>query len=231
MHAARSSGGRRTAGILAAVLPVALAVLVPRDAPAHAMAQARLFSTTTLLQALREPRTDAWAEKLPPVECKSVVTKVSAPVRLYADSGEVDDDARAAFERVAALHDDEPHVLAERLEQLVFKAAYHFKAARVSIVSGFRAHAGRHGSGEALDFKLDGVYAGTLAAYLRSLGHVGVGIYTHPRTQFVHLDVREQSYYWLDASPPGVKWRERQLWDPRAAKRDEAWTPESDLPF
>ena len=70
----------------------------------------------------------------------------------------------------------------------------------------------------------------TLAAYLRGLPRVGVGIYTHPRTQFVHLDVRDQSYHWLDASPPGVKWREMQLRDAGASKRDEAWTPARDLP-
>jgi hypothetical protein len=209
-----------------------LALLAPRDAPAHAMSHARTFSTTTLLEALREPRTDAWAEQLAPIECKSVVTKATASVRLYADSGEIDDDARATFEGIAAGRDGEPHILAERLEQLVFKAAYHFKGARVSIVSGFRERAGRHGSGEALDFKLDGVYAGTLASYLRGLGRVGVGIYTNPRTQFVHLDVRDQSYYWLDASPPGVKWRERPIGDLRAAaKRDAGWTPEADLPL
>ena len=59
---------------------------------------------------------------------------------------------------------------------------------------------------------------------------MGVGIYTHPRTQFVHLDVRDASYYWLDASPPGVKWHEARLYDPSAQKRDAAWTPEMDEP-
>jgi hypothetical protein len=75
------------------------------------------------------------------------------------------------------------------------------------------------------------VYAGRLAAYLRGLPRVGVGIYIHPRTQFVHLDVRDQSYHWIDASPPGVKWRERQLHDAHAEKRDAAWTAQSDLPL
>ena len=59
---------------------------------------------------------------------------------------------------------------------------------------------------------------------------MGVGIYTHPRTRYVHLDVREQSYHWLDASPPGITWKERALWDPKLVERDAAWTPEADLP-
>jgi hypothetical protein len=47
----------------------------------------------------------------------------------------------------------------------------------------------------------------------------------------VHLDVRDASYHWLDASPPGVKWREKQLRDPTQMKRDAAWSPEQDLPL
>jgi uncharacterized protein YcbK (DUF882 family) len=126
--------------------------------------------------------------------------------------------------------DDEPRTLAPRLEQLVVKAAYHFANARVQIVSAFRQNAGRHGTGEALDFKLVGVPAARLASYLRGLPRVGVGIYTHPRTQFVHLDVRAESYHWIDASPPGVKWREGRLADSGAKKRDAAWTPDLDQP-
>jgi hypothetical protein len=111
------------------------------------------------------------------------------------------------------------------------KAAYHFGGTRVIVISGFRRNAGRHGTGDAVDFKLEGVRAARLAAYLRSLPRTGVGVYTHPRTQFVHLDVRESSYFWIDASPPGVRWRPAQLRDPSAAKRDGSWKSEMDLPI
>ena len=151
-------------------------------------------------------------------------------VRLYADDGEIDETARETFERVAA-NDAEPHALAPRVEQLLMRAAYHFGAAPVQVVSAWRERASRHGTGEAIDFKLKGVGARQLAAYLRQLPRAGVGIYTNPRTQFVHLDVRDQSYHWVDASPPGVKWHEAQIRDPGAAKRDAAWTPEADLPI
>ncbi len=72
--------------------------------------------------------------------------------------------------------------------------------------------------------------AAALAAYLRTGARVGVGVYTHPRTQFVHLDVREASYHWTDASPPGVSWRETRLGDRSAPARDAAYRPERDLP-
>ena len=41
-----------------------------------------------------------------------------------------------------------------------------------------------------------------VAAYLRGVPRVGVGLYTHPRTRWVHLDVRDRSYHWADATPP-----------------------------
>ena len=40
-----------------------------------------------------------------------------------------------------------------------------------------------------------------------------------------------RAYHWLDASPPGVTWKERQLRDPGQTKRDAAWTPADNLPL
>ena len=81
-----------------------------------------------------------------------------------------------------------------------------------------------------MDFSLPGVTAAKLAAYLRGNGRVGVGVYTHKRTQYVHLDVRDESYHWIDASPPGATWREGKLTDRGAPARDAAYEPAQDLP-
>jgi hypothetical protein len=117
------------------------------------------------------------------------------------------------------------------LVRLVFRASYHFGGATVAILSGTRRGAsGRHGTGEALDFSLEGVSAGALASYLRKTPRAGVGIYVHPKTQYVHLDVRDHSYHWVDASPPGVTWRERLLPDPTQADRDASYSAAADLP-
>ena len=79
-----------------------------------------------------------------------------------------------------------------RLVQLAFRAAYHFGGAPIVIVSATRKGThGKHGTGDALDFALEGVKARVLAAYLRGTPRAGVGIYTHPKTQYVHLDVRD----------------------------------------
>ena len=215
--------------LIALVAALSFGPDVPANAFAQTHTQMHLSAEIGFGVGAREVRTASWAAGLPPIDVIGQRPGTRASLRLYADAGEIDDTARAEFERVAA-HDDEPHALAARLEQLVFKAAYRFKGAPVDVVSSWRQHAGRHSSGEALDFKLRGVPAATLAAYLRGLSRVGVGIYTHPRTQFVHLDVRDQSYHWLDASPPGIKWHEKELRDSKATKRDENWTPDSDLP-
>ncbi len=209
---------------------VLLSLLVVRDAPARDLREPRLGVDTPLAGEPSSPRVASWADRLPTIEMIGMNSRARADVRLYKPDGELDDEARATIERIATANDDPPHPLSSRLEQLVLLAAYHFQGAPVVVVSAWRAHAGKHGRGEAMDFKLKGVQARELAAYLRGLPRAGVGVYTHPNTQFVHLDVRGQSYHWIDASPPGVKWREAALRDPGAEKRDASWTPSMDLP-
>lgn len=211
---------------------VLTALAIARDAPADSVRvrEPHPCIETPLILTAPLPRVVHWAGVLEPIEVESATSHARAFVRLYAGDGSVDPKARDTFEQIAT-NAGEAHPLAARLEQLVMKAAYHFQKARVLVVSGWRPNAGRHSSGDAVDFKLEGVRAAQLAAYLRLLPRAGVGVYTHPRTQFVHLDVREPSYHWIDASPPGVKWHEGHLRDPWASRRDASWRPEMDLPF
>lgn len=197
----------------------------------------------------QEEPMSAWAARLGALTVKNRNTEERAALRLYDPHGDVDPLAAATFMRIA----EREHVSAAgasehldvRLLQLVARAAYHFgrvgcrgqlaacvgAASTVVIVSATRsASRGKHASGEALDFFLEGVRSATLAAYLRSFPRAGVGVYTHPRTQYVHLDVRERSFHWLDASPPGRTWRERALRDPKGVVRDAQWDLEDDLP-
>jgi uncharacterized protein YcbK (DUF882 family) len=212
-----------------ALLILAL-VAVARDAPAHGVrAPSTCAFATAVATNPRPTRTAHWAETLDAVDVENVVTRTHERVRLYRPDGEIDDAGVEAFSRVAS-NDALAHPLTPRVVQLVMKAAYHFAGARVFIVSAWRANAGRHGTGDAVDFKLAGVHAPLVAAYLRDVPRAGVGIYTHPRTQFVHVDVRDASYHWIDASAPGKKWREGMLRDPGGKQRDASWTAERDLP-
>ncbi len=175
-----------------------------------------------------------WAIKLEPLTIECANTGASETVRLYASDGSLDPEAARSFSRAAAdANGFAP--LSSRLLQLVVKAAHHFHSRTVVVVSGYRQKQGNrsnhHTAGEAIDFKLPGVDYRQLAAHLDSYPLAGVGIYTNSKTHYVHLDVRERSFHWLDASPPGVTWREALLPDPSQSKRDASYTLESDLPI
>lgn len=176
-------------------------------------------------------KTESWATPLKAVDVRMRNTGAQSKIRLYTDDGKIDEKAAREFMTVAASVKGANEPLPTRLIQLVFRASYKFGGANVVIVSATRKGAhGKHGSGQAIDFALDGVSASALAAYLRQTPRAGVGIYTHPKTQYVHLDVRDRSYHWLDGSPPGVTWREKLLPDPNQAKRDESYATTNDLP-
>ena len=205
-----------------------------RVARATAPAARQLTTTSAAEVDAAEP----WAESLGSIEVFNRNTNGHGKVRLYDAHGTLDRGEARAFMRIAGRSKDAPDDASEdderldlRLLQLVVRASYHFKGAPVSIVSATRPGAnGKHGSGEALDFALEGVKAPVLAAYLRGTPRAGVGLYTHPQTQYVHLDVRDHSYHWLDGSPPGVTWREQLLADPKQAARDASWKETLDLP-
>lgn len=107
----------------------------------------------------------------------------------------------------------------------------HFNELNVTLISAYRGgHAGKHSTSEAVDFEFEHVKWSTLASYLRTQPRVGVGVYTNPKTHYVHLDVRDESFHWFDASPPGKRWREKGITDAHAKERDAAYTPNDDLP-
>jgi hypothetical protein len=191
-----------------------------------------------------------WAVALAAVEVKNRTTNARGKLRLYSDDGGIDRSALQRFMRIACSSADDAVRLAPgddqgagergcevvepldpRLVQLAFRAAYHFGGRAIVVISATRKGAhGKHGTGDALDFQLEGVRAAALAAYVRSFPRAGVGTYTHPRTQFVHLDVRDRSFHWTDGSPPGVTWRKKLLSDPTQQKRDASYVAAMDLP-
>lgn len=112
--------------------------------------------------------------------------------------------------------------VAERLIDLIYAAARQFDVFQVHVVSGVRRDrsGSRHSHGLAADIVLPGVDDEELAAYFRAQGFVGVGVYT--RAGFVHIDVREKSFFWIDRSPPGRRYRIQQVRADEAKAADEA---------
>jgi uncharacterized protein YcbK (DUF882 family) len=216
----------------------------PRSAPAAPQAPRTVVPSAVAAQAAPpalEPSTPGAAsrfELLPPLHLESEMTRDKLDIKLYDARGQVDEAAAARLDELlcdarSPKHHDVGHVNRRTL-QLLFKAAYHFGASEVEVVSAYRKpgrrREGPHGTGSAIDFRLHGVSAPALAAYLREIPRTGVGVYTHPKTQFVHIDSREHSFHWLDASPPRRRWREKSIGAKDLGERDRHYSPDQDLP-
>jgi len=116
------------------------------------------------------------------------------------------------------------HPVEPRIVDLAYRIQMHFDAQEVRVISAYRTprarNASNHGRGRAIDMVVPGVSDADVADFARELGFVGVGIY--PTSGFVHVDVRDRSYFWVDASAPGRRDRERAILGKLAAKSDEA---------
>jgi hypothetical protein len=71
-----------------------------------------------------------------------------------------------------------------------------------------------------MDLILPGIPDEEVARFAREIGFVGVGVY--PTSQFVHVDVRPRSYFWVDYSGPHMKNRESGILGDLATKSDAA---------
>lgn len=101
-------------------------------------------------------------------------------------------------------HPIEPHLL-----DSVYRIAKNFSAQEIRVISGYRTpkpntHS-NHGRGRAMDMIVPGATDEDVAKFAREAGFSGVGVY--PVSGFVHVDVRERSYFWVDTSGPGRKSR------------------------
>ena len=98
----------------------------------------------------------------------------------------------------------------DRLIWLLYIVSYHYDRP-VGLVSGPRRKArktSRHYTGRAADIRVEGVSTRELWSYCKRFKKVGLGLY--PTSKFVHLDVRDKSYYWIDDSGPGEESRYRK---------------------
>jgi uncharacterized protein YcbK (DUF882 family) len=114
-------------------------------------------------------------------------------------------------------HPVDPNTLA-----LVYQVQRHFGAPEIRFLSGYRTpHGGasNHGFGRAIDLVVPGATDEQVVTYARTLGFVGVGLY--PTGGFVHLDVRQRSYFWVDRSAPGMPNRTVGILGDEAARNDE----------
>ncbi|HEY6461859.1 MAG TPA: DUF882 domain-containing protein, partial [Polyangiaceae bacterium] len=133
----------------------------------------------------------------------------------------VDLDRLAHLLRAAS---GDEHPVDPRTLSLVYRIETHFGVPEIRVVSGYRvpkpgSHS-NHGKGRAMDMIVPGVADEEIARFVREMGFVGVGVY--PTSQFVHVDIRPRSYFWVDFSGPRMKNRERGILGDLAAKSDAA---------
>jgi uncharacterized protein YcbK (DUF882 family) len=114
------------------------------------------------------------------------------------------------------------HPIAPELLDLVYRVQTHFDAQEVRVISGYRTPrrgaGSNHAKGRAIDLVVPGASDVDVARFVRAQGFVGVGIY--PTSGFVHVDVRERSYFWIDKSGPGKRSRIRGILGELAKKSD-----------
>ena len=114
------------------------------------------------------------------------------------------------------------HPIDPRLLDAIYRLEAHFHAHEIRIISGYRTPRGgatsNHGKGRAMDLVVPGASDEEVAKFAREQGFAGVGIY--PTSGFVHVDVRERSYFWVDTSGPGKRSRIRGILADLAQKSD-----------
>lgn len=114
------------------------------------------------------------------------------------------------------------HPIDPRLLDTIYRLEAHFHAPEIRIISGYRAPRGgatsNHGKGRAMDLVVPGATDEDVAKFAREEGFHGVGVY--PVSGFVHVDIRERSYFWVDTSGPGKRSRIRGVLADVAAKSD-----------
>ena len=158
----------------------------------------------------------AAAGRVPPGELHLYVPGLGErrAIRLFDNTGRM---RASAVREVSALlrdrRDERVRTIEPRVLTILYLVGQHYDS-EVEIVSGYRiggenaSRGSRHGSGRACDFRIDGVGTRTLSLHVDShFEEVGVGYY--PTSEFVHVDHRSSSYFWIDRSGPGQRSRTR----------------------
>jgi len=116
-------------------------------------------------------------------------------------SGEIDETSYRALRRMMRCRrTGAEHPIDPRLIELLWDLSRR-TGQRIVLISGYRAPgfaapASYHIRGMAADIRIPGMTALMVRDLARAAGVRGIGYY--PRSQFVHVDLREEPYHWTD---------------------------------
>ena len=124
----------------------------------------------------------------------------------YVD-GVVDETSRQQFDHLMrCLRTDSAKRIDTRLIDILRDISREVDGKPLELVSGYRAPQSWHDHnfhtrGQAADIRVEGMGASKLRKIARKLGVRGVGWY--PTTNMIHVDTRDDEYFWTDWSGPG----------------------------
>lgn len=127
---------------------------------------------------------------------------------LFAADGSAQPDVLKQFSHfVRCWRTGREKAMYPRTVEIVSAVQQHFGAARIDVVSGYRARPygaphSKHFLGRAMDIHVPGVKAKDVAKWVwTNFRHVGVGWY--PKQDFVHIDSRDLDVRWIDMAQHG----------------------------
>jgi uncharacterized protein YcbK (DUF882 family) len=172
-----------------------------------------------------------WAGGMRDIVFHAVNTGETVVVRPFRPDGSLDPEAARTVRHLVRDHRaGDGHDVDPRLMAVLYRLVSELDAPQINVISGYRRQTGRghslHGEGKAIDIIVPGVDPERVAEVARSFGHVGVG--TYPTSGFVHLDVRDRSYFWIDRSGPGQRGRVVQVRANESRAADAAYDPVAD---
>jgi len=142
------------------------------------------------------------------IHVKRIATTEEYDIHVGDKRGRVSPTALKTFEKMMRAPGGMAHPIDARLVALLGVVSNHFGSRKIEVVSGFRPFTptqynphSNHMHGKAVDFRVVGVPNEAVRDFCRTLKNTGCGYY--PNSVFVHMDVREQSAFWIDYSKPG----------------------------
>lgn len=197
---------------LTTISALALSLTLIAPASAHPGARGRKRAARhPILSGFLVPESKFRVDPLPRPSghLKIYAVNFQAPleVDLYDADGNYDPESLAKLnhfwrcKRTGTEKPIEPHLF-----ELLSMIQDHFEGRTIDLVSGFRNQSHEssyHFHGTASDIRIPGVSERELHAFVAGLDTGGMGLGLYPRGGFIHVDVRPESYRWVDYSPPG----------------------------
>ena len=154
-----------------------------------------------------ELRPDAFARPSGDLFLYSPNWREEVKVNIYNPDGSFNEDALKSLNHLLRCRrTDTEKPIEPHLYEILSAIQDHFDGRRLQVISGFRNQrkvTSFHFHGTAADIVVDGVRDKKVRDFASSLDSGGMGVGLYPNSHFVHVDVRPDSFRWVDYSRGG----------------------------